>query len=85
MCNVGRELVNEAVAGTGLALLPRWGVEHQLADGSLVSIPLDDAELSLTRSGTPAIYLLYHQPKYRLNKIKATVDFLYEDLAVRSG
>ena len=83
MCNVGRELVTEAAAGTGLALLPKWGVDSQLADGSLVSISLEDAELSLTRSGTPAIYLLYHQPKYRLNKIKATVDFLYGELAVQ--
>ncbi len=81
ICNVGSELVGEAVDGTGLALVPKWGVESQLADGSLKAIALADAELSLARSGSPGIYLLYHQPKYRLNKIKATVDFLVGELA----
>ncbi|MCY6383271.1 LysR family transcriptional regulator [Hoeflea prorocentri] len=83
ICNIGQELVAEAVSGTGLALVPRWGVRNQLANGSLKAIALKDANLSLTRSPSPGIYLLYHQPKYRLNKIRAAVDFLLDHLVAQ--
>lgn len=45
---------------------------------------MEDASLSITRSESGGIYLLYNQPKYRLNKIKATVDFLLQEL-LQSG
>lgn len=81
ICNVGRELVEQALAGAGLGLFFGWGVIPELAAGDLVEVVLEDAELSITRSETGGIYLLYNQPKYRLNKIKATVDFLLAELA----
>ena len=81
ICNIGEEMVAEAVDGTGLALISRWGVETQLSDGTLKPVALGDAQLSLTRRGSAGIYLLYHQLKYRLNKIRATVDFLVGELA----
>ena len=77
---MGRELVDEAIAGTGIGLFPRWGIEAELESGALTAITLTDAELSLSRSEEPGIYLLYNQPRYRLNKIKATVDFLISEL-----
>ena len=81
ICNVGRELVEQALAGAGLGLFFGWGVEPELAAGDLVEVTLEDADLSITRSESGGIYLLYNQPKYRLNKIKATVDFLLAELA----
>ncbi|MEL7282743.1 MAG: substrate binding domain-containing protein, partial [Pseudomonadota bacterium] len=80
ICNVGRELVEQAVAGTGLTLAFAWGVEAELARGDLIEVVLEDADLSITRSAAAGIYLLYNQPKYRLNKIKASVDFLVAEL-----
>lgn len=80
VCNVGRELVEQAVAGTGLTLAFAWGVEAELARGDLIEVVLEDADLSITRSAAAGIYLLYNQPKYRLNKIKASVDFLVAEL-----
>lgn len=80
ICNVGRELVEQALAGTGLGLFFGWGIQHELATGQLVEITLEDATLSITRSEAGGIYLLYNQPKYRLNKIKAAVDFLVQEL-----
>jgi DNA-binding transcriptional LysR family regulator len=80
ICNVGRELVEEAIAGTGIGLFPRWGIEAELDSGVLTTIELKDAKLSLSRSEEAGIYLLYNQPRYRLNKIKATVDFLISTL-----
>ncbi|MEL6830757.1 MAG: substrate binding domain-containing protein, partial [Pseudomonadota bacterium] len=81
ICNIGRALVDEAVAGTGLGLFPAWGIGPELARGELVEIALQDARLSLSRSDAAGVYLLYNQPKYRLNKIKASVDFLVTELA----
>ncbi len=81
ICNVGRELVEQALAGAGLGLFFGWGVEPELAAGELVEVTLEDADLSITRSESGGIYLLYNQPKYRLNKIKATVDFLLQELS----
>ncbi|MEO1157126.1 MAG: LysR family transcriptional regulator, partial [Pseudomonadota bacterium] len=66
ICNVGRELVEQAVAGTGLTLAFAWGVEAELARGDLIEVVLEDADLSITRSAAAGIYLLYNQPKYRL-------------------
>jgi DNA-binding transcriptional LysR family regulator len=85
ICNIGAELVAEAIEGTGLALVPKWGVINQLNNGELVAISLQDAHLSLTRRASPGIYLLYHKPKYRLNKIKAPVDFLLDELTARTS
>jgi len=80
ICNVGRELVEEAIAGTGLGLFWDWGAEAELARGELVEIHLKDAALSITRSSEAGIYLLYNQQKFQLNKIRAAVDFLLREL-----
>lgn len=80
ICNVGRELVEEAIAGTGLGLFWDWGTEEEIARGDLVEIHLKDATLSITRSSEAGIYLLYNPQKFQLNKIKASVDFLLREL-----
>ncbi|MGB7285978.1 MAG: LysR substrate-binding domain-containing protein, partial [Salaquimonas sp.] len=82
ICNIGEELVQEAVAGAGLALVPRWGCEHRLINKELVSVILEDAKLSLSRDNESGTCLLYHQPKYRLKKVKAAVDFLVAELTL---
>jgi DNA-binding transcriptional LysR family regulator len=78
--NVSEVMLDEVLEGRGIALFPRWGIEAELASGALASIKLNDAALSLSRSLESGIYMLYVQPKYRLNKIKATVDFLVSEL-----
>lgn len=79
--NQGDALLDQAIAGHGLALIPRWGLSDHLADGSLVHVALDDADVSASRNENPGIYLLYHRPKYSLKKIKAAVDFLTSELS----
>ena len=81
VCNVGRELVEEALAGTSIGLIFEWGVRKELDEGDLIVLDLEDAELSLTRSSQSGVFLLYNQPKYRLNKIKTSVDFLVRELS----
>jgi hypothetical protein len=70
----------EALAGHGLALIPKWGIIDELAEGRLVHITLEDAEIAASRSENTGIYLLYHRPKYGLKKIRVAVDFLLSEL-----
>jgi len=80
ICNIGKELVAEAMAGSGLAVVPGWGVREQVADGRLVPLSLEDGKLALSRNEETGTFLIYQQPKYRLTKIKVAVDFLVEAL-----
>lgn len=77
----GQVLVDEAMAGSGIGLIPKWGIEDNLATGRLIQIELDDAKVSISRSENSGIYLLYHRPKYSLQKIRAAVDFLTAELS----
>ncbi len=80
ICNQGDTLLNEVLAGHGLALIPKWGIIDELAEGRLVHITLEDAEIAASRCENTGIYLLYHRPKYGLKKIRVAVDFLLSEL-----
>ena len=79
--NMGNILVDEALRGTGLALIPYWGAADHLKQGRLTQITLEDAELSISRNPDLGIYLLYHRPKYRLKKVQIAVDFILSELS----
>ena len=68
------------IKGKGLAFFPSWGVVDDLSSGRLQKIDLEDGPLSITRNATMGMHLLYHPPKFRLQKIKVTVDFLVAEL-----
>jgi len=78
---MGRLLVDEALAGKGLALVPIWGVSEYLSLEQLIRLPLKDATLHISRNANSGIYLLYHRPKYTLKKVQTVVDFLVSELA----
>lgn len=78
--NHGPSLLESVVEGRGFALLPSWAVSAELADGRLQTIDLEDGPLSTSGNTKMAMYLLYHPPKFRLKKIKATVEFLINEL-----
>jgi DNA-binding transcriptional LysR family regulator len=78
--NMGRLLVDEAVAGRGLALVPIWGVRDELNTGRLQHVPLEDATLHISRHADSGIYLIYHRPKYTLKKVQTVIDFLVQEL-----
>lgn len=79
--NAGPLIRDEVLRGSGLALVPEWGMEDHLETGRLVELTLEDAVLGVSRSEQSGIYLLYQQPKYRLQKIQIVVDFLMAELA----
>ena len=78
--NQGDALLEAALAGRGLGLIPKWSIGKNLADGGLVHIVLDDADVRVSHSESSGIYLLYHRPKYVVKKIRLAIDFLLSEL-----
>lgn len=73
-------LLSAALDGEGIALIQEWAVATEIAEGRLRRIVLEDAQLSVTRTVDPAVYLLFHSPKFRLQKVRVAVDFLLSEL-----
>lgn len=80
--NHGQSLLDSVIAGRGFAFLPRWAVESDIKNGVLTELELEDGPLSSSGDAKQGLYLLYHPPKFRLQKIKVTVDFLVQELAL---
>ncbi|MGY5451283.1 LysR substrate-binding domain-containing protein [Agarivorans sp. MS3-6] len=77
--NHGATLVNAALAGEGIALLPEWGISEQLAQGSLVKFDVGQ-DIRVSKADSTGIYLLYQGLKYQIPKIRVAVNFLLEQL-----
>jgi DNA-binding transcriptional LysR family regulator len=73
--NGGRWLIEKAVKGQGIIMLPRWVLQPYLDRGEL---QLLDIKPTLTSTLNPefAIYLLYQKQRYHVPKVKAAIDFL---------
>jgi DNA-binding transcriptional LysR family regulator len=78
--NHGPSLMESVVEGRGFALLPIWAVAPELAEGRLQAIDLEDGPLSTSGDTRMAVYLIYHPPKFHLQKVKVTADFLIAEL-----
>ncbi|MCW9036166.1 MAG: LysR substrate-binding domain-containing protein [Rhodospirillales bacterium] len=79
--NDGSALVQAALTGQGIALLPKWGVIDNLNDKSLIELNMEEDHVSVARVSESGIYLLYLKPRYNVLKIKAAVDFLVTELS----
>jgi len=80
ICNQGDTLVDEAISGAGIALVPEWGLESYLRARQLDHISLEDATVSVSRNPEAGVYLMYHKPKYSVQKIRVAIDFLVNEL-----
>ena len=78
--NHGQSLLNSVLTGCGIAFLPRWGVAKDIDQNRLIELKLEDGPLSSSGGARMGMYLLYHPPKFRLQKIRVTVDFLVAEL-----
>ena len=81
--NIGEVLLEEAILGHGLALLPDWGLTDALESEELVEVVLEDATVSVSRSPLLGVYLLYHRPYYQLTKLQVVADFLLSELVAK--
>ena len=78
--NNGQSLLDSVTAGRGIAFLPNWGVARDLKAGRLQVLDLEDGPLSVSGNAKSGVYLLYHPSKFRLQKIRVTVNFLVAEL-----
>ncbi|WOJ96807.1 LysR substrate-binding domain-containing protein [Congregibacter brevis] len=73
--NNGKWLGEQAVAGQGIMMAPRWSLADYLAKGELCELHFDPV-LRISQNAELAIYLLYQKQRYLVPKVKAAVDFL---------
>lgn len=73
--NDGNWLVDRAIAGKGILVLPRWALQASLNAGQLVELEVSSA-IYITQNPNFAIYLLYQKQRYQVPKVKAAVDFI---------
>ena len=82
--NNGRWLINSAVKGKGILMLPRWSVSRELSAGLLTELTFEHP-VQVSRGQDLGIYLLYQKVDYTSPKIKAAVDFIVESIVGNSA
>ena len=75
--NNGKWLGEQAIAGKGLMMAPRWHVQDYLDSGELQELIIEPT-LRVSQNHDLAIYLLYQKQQYLVPKIKVAVDFLVD-------
>jgi DNA-binding transcriptional LysR family regulator len=75
--NAGAFLIDQAIAGKGVLMLPRWVFKPFLEKSELIELAIEPS-ISITQAPDFAIFLLYQKQRYNVPKIKAAVDFLVE-------
>ena len=78
--NDGIAIIESAIEGEGIALIPSWAIEKELNQGTLQCISLKEETVSVARNEESGIYLLYLKPRYKIRKIKTAVDFIINEL-----
>jgi DNA-binding transcriptional LysR family regulator len=68
-------LLEKAMAGAGILMMPRWAVDKYLKSGELIELNFTPT-VTVTRNPKLGMYLLYQKQRYQVPKIKAAVDFL---------
>lgn len=79
--NSGPWLINRAIKGDGILMMPRWVVDTHLQSGTLIELTIKPS-LSVTQNKELAVFLLYQKQRYQVPKIKAAVDFLVERIKI---
>ena len=75
IANEGKWIIQQAVQGKGIVMLPRWVVQPQVDKRELVEIDIQPP-VTVSQNGGMGVYMLYQKHKYHVPKIKAAVDFL---------
>jgi DNA-binding transcriptional LysR family regulator len=73
--NNGNWLGQQALAGRGITMAPRWSVQGYLDSGELQELFIEPT-LRVSQNPDLAIYLLYQKQQYLMPKVKVAVDFL---------
>jgi DNA-binding transcriptional LysR family regulator len=81
--NNGNWLGQQAIAGRGITMAPRWSVQGYLDSGELQELFIEPT-LRVSQNPDLAIYLLYQKQQYLMPKVKVAVDFLVARFSTRS-
>ncbi|MEM7359221.1 MAG: LysR substrate-binding domain-containing protein [Pseudomonadota bacterium] len=73
--NEGKWLVQQAIDGQGILMMPNWGLQGFIDSGELIQLHIQP-ELRITTNTDLGVYLLYQKHRYLVPKIKVAVDFL---------
>jgi len=73
--NGGLWLIDKAIKGQGIVMLPRWVLKGCLDRDELIELKIDPV-VSTTQNPDFGIFLLYQKQRYNVPKVKAAVDFL---------
>lgn len=68
-------LLQKAIAGEGILMMPRWALEPYLSSGELLELTINPP-VTVTRNANLGMFLLYQKQRYQVPKVKAAVDFL---------
>lgn len=73
--NNGKWLLEKAIAGQGILMMPRWVLQPYIDSGELQELTIEP-ELHVTQNPNFGVFLLYAKQRYLVPKVKAAVDFL---------
>ncbi len=73
--NGGKWLIEKAIKGQGIIMLPHWVLKPYLESDELTLLDIHP-KVTTTQNPELAIYLLYFKQRYHVPKIKVAVDFL---------
>jgi DNA-binding transcriptional LysR family regulator len=73
--NNGKWLVDKAIAGLGILMMPRWALKAYIESGELTELIIKPS-LDITQQTNFGVFLLYQKQRYQVPKIKVAVDFL---------
>jgi DNA-binding transcriptional LysR family regulator len=73
--NNGKWLLEKAISGLGIVMLPRWVAQDSINAGHLKVIEFNEP-LNITQNQNFAIYMLYQKLAYASPKVKVAVDFI---------
>jgi DNA-binding transcriptional LysR family regulator len=77
--NHGQWLINQAIAGKGILMLPRWVLKPHFEQKELVELEFK-TPLAVTQNPNFAVYMIYQKLDYTIPKIKVAVDFIREQM-----
>jgi DNA-binding transcriptional LysR family regulator len=77
--NHGKWLINQAIAGKGILMLPKWVLQEHFDRDELVELHFDHP-VDVTQNSNFAVYMIYQKLDYAIPKIKVAVDFVREQM-----
>ncbi len=77
--NAGTWLIQKAIEGQGIIMLPYWVLKSYIESGVLQELQFEP-RVSITQNLDLGIFILYQKQRYLIPKIKVAVDFFLQNI-----